>query len=209
MEGKEFFSGSGTLSKIAIEKGHYFTTLDNEQKFNPDVCKSILDEIDKQSYDFMWFSPPCKTFSVASIGTHWKGGHRAYEPKTKECELGISLLDKSIRIISKSKPKYWFIENPRGVMRKVIDKIFEKYGVKDYTRHTITYCQYGDTRMKPTDIWTNCKEWKSRPVCKNGMSCHTKAPRGAKTGTQGLKGSYERGILPKALCLEILDFVTK
>ena len=30
------------------------------------------------------------------------------------------------------------------------------------------------------------------------------SPRGSKTGTQGLKGNYERSKIPEALCLEII-----
>ena len=78
-------------------------------------------------------------------------------------------------------------------------------------RATVTYCQYGDTRMKPTDIWTNhlstplfSNGWNPKPICKNGDACHTAAPRGSQTGTQGLKGNYLRSIVPYELCKEIL-----
>ena len=54
-------------------------------------------------------------------------------------------------------------------------------------RYTVTYCQYGDNRMKPTDIWTNHPCPKFKPPCKNGDPCHVSAPRGSQTGTQGLK----------------------
>lgn len=67
-------------------------------------------------------------------------------------------------------------------------------------RYTITYCQYGDNRMKPTDIWTNYSNPNFKPMCKNGDSCHQKAPRGSKTGTQGLKNSKERSKIPEKFC---------
>ena len=104
-------------------------------------------------------------------------------------------------------PKYYIIENPRGLMRKM--------GAVEYlTRHTVTYCQYGDTRMKPTDIFSNniydmfnLDGWQPRPMCYNGNTkCqHEAAPRGSRTGTQGLKGNYERSIVPYELCYEILE----
>ena len=82
-----------------------------------------------------------------------------------------------------------------------------KMGAVEYlNRHTITYCRYGDNRMKPTDIWTNLP-WTPRPMCKNGMPCHEAAPRGSKTGTQGLKGAYERSKIPYELCKEILEVI--
>ena len=76
--------------------------------------------------------------------------------------------------------------------------------MQDLPRHTVTYCQYGDSRMKPTDIWTNHPNPKFKQPCKNGDTCHTPAPRGSRTGTQGLKGSKERSVIPKDLCKHIV-----
>ena len=72
-------------------------------------------------------------------------------------------------------------------------------------RYTVTYCQYGDKRMKPTDIWTNHTDPNFKPPCKNGAPCHEKAPRGSSTGTQGLKGSAVRSQIPDALCDHIAE----
>ena len=77
--------------------------------------------------------------------------------------------------------------------------------IKDFPRYTVTYCKYCDTRMKPTDIWTNHPNPKFKPPCKNGDPCHEAAPRGSKTGTQGLKGAKERSKIPKQLCEHIVD----
>jgi hypothetical protein len=46
---------------------------------------------------------------------------------------------------------------------------------------------------------------KFKPMCKNGSPCHAAAPRGAKTGTQGLKGSKERSVIPSELCQHIVE----
>lgn len=43
------------------------------------------------------------------------------------------------------------------------------------------------------------------PMCRNGDNCHESAPRGSRTGTQGLKGNYERSRVPSELCLELLE----
>ena len=49
--------------------------------------------------------------------------------------------------------------------------------------------------------------WIPRPMCHNGnKNCHHEvAPRGSRTGTQGLKGNYERSVVPYELCKEILQ----
>jgi hypothetical protein len=80
--------------------------------------------------------------------------------------------------------------------------------LENIRRETVTYCQYGDSRMKPTDIWTNNTKRFPRPKCKNWDKCHISAPRGSKTWTQWLKWAYDRSIIPNELCLEILSACT-
>lgn len=72
-------------------------------------------------------------------------------------------------------------------------------------RHTVTYCQYGARAMKPTDIFTNASDPRFCPPCRNGAPCHESAPRGSKSGTQGLANARERGRIPERLCLHIVD----
>ena len=178
--------------------------------FFSDLVKDILDvnatdiEGEFGMPDVIWASPPCTTFSVSSIGCHWMGGTGAYIPKTDKCRNNIDVVKKSNSIIRyflhKNPNLLYYIENPRGVLRKLDLMNWTTY------RKTIWYCQYGDKRAKPTDIWTNDFNWIPRPVCKNGNpNCHhERAPRGSRTGTQGLKGNYERSIVPSELCKEIL-----
>ena len=77
--------------------------------------------------------------------------------------------------------------------------------MQDFNRYTVTYCQYGDTRMKPTDIWSNIPDLQFKPMCKNGMPCHISAPRGSKTGTQGIKTYKDRSRIPNELCVSIIS----
>ena len=195
------FCGSESLKKVAVKLGHNCVSLDIEKKLNPDIVGDIL-IIDPGSCDYAHFSPPCTGFSVASIGTHWGGGYRKYEPKTETALLGIKLLNRVAELIAKHKYEYWTVENPMGVFRKVFPDILRKHGVTDFRMVTVTYCQYGDNRMKPTDFFTNIPNWNGKR-CKNGMSCHESAPRGSKTGTQGLKNAQLRGVIPPALFEEI------
>ena len=195
----ELFCGTKSVSKVFKAAGWDVLTLDFDPQFSPDICGDILDFNTKENFDVVWASPPCTCFSVASIGSSWCGN---YHPKKVQTALGMAYVLKTIEIIKKVKPKYWFIENPRGVMRKM-------GFMEGLSRKTVTYCQYGDKRMKPTDIWTNCDTWHPRPICKNGDSCHVSAPRGAKTGTQGIKGARDRSIIPEQLCVEIFNAVVK
>ena len=201
MKTLELFAGSRSFSKVAERLGHEVYTTDNQDFEKIDQVCDIFDfDLDKLPYipDIIWSSPPCTSFSVASIGHHWNPDHT---PKTQKAELGVAIVKKTIDIIEQLQPKYWFIENPRGKLRKLDF-------MQDLPRKTVTYCSYGDMRMKPTDIWTNCN-FTIRPMCFNGnKDCHHEpAPRGSKTGTQGLKGDYLRSQIPAELFEDIFKHI--
>lgn len=209
----ELFAGSRSFSKIAEKLGHKTFSVDINDFDNIDYVTDILDfDYKKINFipDIIWASPPCTYFSVASIGHHW---NKDNTPKTKEAVLGIKIVEKTLEIIryylSVNPNLKYYIENPRGKLRK-LDVI------KGIPKTTICYCQYGENRMKPTDIWSNnfndlfyTEGWTPRSMCFNGnTNCHHQpAPRGSQTGTQGLKGNYERSIVPSELCEEILKLI--
>ena len=197
----ELFAGSRSIGKVAETLGYEVWSSDVKDFGGINQIQDIL-EFDLSQVpwrpNIIWASPPCTGFSVAAIGHHWSNDNGTYSPKTETARNGLKFVEKTLEIIDELKPDVWFIENPRGMLRKMPI-------VQDLKRVTVTYCQYGDKRMKPTDIWTNSDEWNPRPMCKNGATCHVSAPRGSRTGTQGLKGNYERSKLPPELCAEVLN----
>ena len=203
----ELFAGSRSVGKAAESLGYNVFSSDINKFEGIDYAVDILEfDINKVPFtpDIIWASPPCTYFSIASIGKHWNKDHT---PKSNNAVFGIKIVQKTIDIIKELSPKKWYIENPRGKLRKL-------QVVKGLPRTTVWYCKYGDTRAKPTDIWTNnlyCLHnpdgWNPRPECFNGnKDCHHEpAPRGSRTGTQGLKGNYNRSKIPHELCIEILN----
>lgn len=200
----DFFAGTGSSTQAFKDAGHtvisfelddFFEATEHVDVFNLNA-KNLIAKYGQP--DFVWASPPCTAFSVASMGHHWGGGARAYEPKTESARMSQELVAHTRKLIAELNPtKGWLMENPRGMLRKLPV-------VEGLPRTTVSYCTYGDTRMKPTDLWGVVPNWIPREMCKNGMPCHEAAPRGAKTGTQGLKGARERSRVPYALGEELL-----
>jgi len=202
----EFFAGSRSFSKVAEERGHTTYTTDIIGFDEIDQTCNIFDfDIEKAlektgKPDIIWFSPPCKYFSVASCYHHWsKGDFGIFHPKSEGALLGLQLIDRVQHLIEILRPKFYIIENPRGLMRKMPS-------MRGHVRDTVWYCQYGDNRAKPTDLWTNFG-LSDPQICKNSNpNCHhERAQRSTTQGTQGLKNNYDRSIVPPQLCHEILN----
>lgn len=203
----ELFAGQRCIGKAFQSRGHEVFSIEWDKKHNDiswyeDISKiTAQDIIEKFGHpDVIWASPDCTTFSIAAISHHRTKNQETgnLDPKSEYAKFCDMVDQHVLKLIKELKPKYYFIENPRGGMRKM-------EWMQDLPRYTVTYCQYGDERMKPTDIWTNHPDPKFKPMCKNGDKCHVAAPRGSKTGTQGRKGSVDRSLIPEKLCLHIVD----
>lgn len=213
----EFFSGSGRMAHAFKDKDFFTITVDskfypeywsreNYEHYEKDILvltkQDVLDMTCGREPDVMWFGTPCEGFSVAVIGRNWDVSSGKPEPKTDSARRSMELAQKCIEIISWFPNAKWGIENPRGMLRKMPF-------MAGLPRRTVTYCQFGERRMKPTDIWSNVKGWVTTEPCKAGDNCHEAAPRGSRTGTQGLKNAYERSAYPYAFCESFANAATK
>jgi len=154
----------------------------------------------------IWASPPCTTYSLAAISHHRHEG--TLKPKTEFAAKSDRLVKNTLKIINSYPLAKFYIENPRATLRKTIM-------MQGIPRKTVWYCRYGADIAKPTDIFSNniynplFNEfgWKPRPECwNNNQHCHHEsAPRGSKTGLQGLKGNYNRSKIPSDLCVDVVN----
>jgi hypothetical protein len=206
---------NGSVDEIAAVEyieSHVMSVFDIDEEW----CMKLVARLGPVK--FLVASPPCTSFSIASCGHHW---HKpdpitdSREPKTNQARQALELVKHTLKVIEWLNPEYFWIENPRGLLRKM--------GLMEHLQMTtITYCRYGEDRMKPTDLWGRWPEsWKPRAMCRNGGwgqveidgvewcvdedgdPCHVVARRGMATGTQGIKGNALRSVVAHELSLEI------
>ena len=234
LEGFELFAGKQSWSVPFRERGHHIYTTDIEDFEGIDLVADFLNTkpedflafTDGRRPDFIFASPPCEGFSIAGIRFHFNRtvdplGNAEWEPISETAKLGIALIKHLLYIIEELNPRYFFIENPRGALRKMPF-------MQHLERKTVTYCSYGDHRFKPTDIFgKHPASWRSRNMAKvgrgepwideegvhwvlkaDGTPSHHYAPRGWKEGgTQGTKGYWERSHIPPDLAREICSAI--
>lgn len=199
----ELFAGSRSFGKAAEKLGFQVYSVDWKKYKNIDL---VIDIENLQISDIpfipniIWASPDCTTYSVAAFLHHRNG----IEPKTEyaaKCDRVNENLINLIKTWIKINPNLiYFIENPRGMLRKMPF-------MQGLPRQTVWYCQYSFEQAKPTDIWTNCTTWSARSECApNNPNCqHERSPRSSNSsGTQRIVGKLKRAILPPRLCEEIL-----
>ena len=202
----ELFAGTRSIGKAFESKGHQVFSVEWNKDFEnidwyEDISKITAEDIINRfgKPDVIWASPDCTTYSIAAISHHrTKESDGNLAPVSDYAKFCDSVNQHVLDLIRELKPKYFFIENPRGGLRKM-------RFMQNIPRYTVTYCQYGERRQKPTDIWTNHPDPKFKPPCKRGSSCHDAAPRGSQTGTQALKNAVEKSKIPVMLCEHIVD----
>lgn len=215
----ELYAGTECMSNAFRKRGHECFTVDWDEQF-PSSWHTDVGEITPEDIlerfgrpDVIWIGTDCTSYSVAAISHHRRRNpiNGNLDPITDYAKACDERNKHCLWLIEQLKPKYWFIENPRGGLRSMDF-------MRGLPRYTVTYCQYGGVKdsdgnvhkyMKPTDIWTNHPDPQFKPPCHNGDPCHEKAPRGSRHGAQGMKGSVERSKYPDELCEHIVDICEK
>lgn len=209
----ELFAGSRSIGKAAERLGHRVLSLDIDPYPGIDLVRDILTfelhELEEPP-DLIWASVPCTSYSMLAISHH----RDKTVPKTDVARLGDQIVIHTLRLIREA-DCLWVIENPRAMLRKMPF-------MTGLDRRTVMYCRYGDTRMKPTDLWgnvfyslLNVNGYQPRPICyNNNPHCHhERSPRFSTLkasgstytgGTTALKNAHERSKLPDLLCHELV-----
>lgn len=206
----ELFAGTRSIGKAFEKHGHEVYSIEWNKDFDnidwhEDIGKiTAQDIIDRFGHpDVIWASPDCTSYSLAAISHHRVKNKETgnLDPITDYAKFCDDVNAHVVDLIHELNPKYFFIENPRGGLCNMTF-------MQGIPKYLVTYCQYGDTRMKPTHIFTNYPDPQFKH-CKNGDPCHEKAPRGSRAGTQGIKGSVDRSRIPDKLCEYIVELCEK
>lgn len=174
----ELFCGTKSVGKVFENAGYEVVSLDYNKKFNATHTEDILNwdyTIYPQDYfDVIWASPDCTTWSVATGGKYRKKDsiYGLDNEHQNKATIGNKMVLKVIEILMYFKPKSWFIENPRGLMRyfpPLINFIEEV----DASMTLVYYGNYGWGFPKPTHIWSNNKLWNNEKMPKMSPDSYT------------------------------------
>ena len=139
----ELFAGTRCISKAFERKGYKTYSVEWNKNFkNIDIYDDV-NNIDKKrilklcgrSPDVIWASPDCTTYSVAAIHYHRRKNEEtgSLDPISEYAKFCDKTNKHVIELIKELKPKYFFIENPRGGLRKMDF-------MQGIPRYTVTYC---------------------------------------------------------------------
>lgn len=148
------FSGTGSIENAISARfpGAEFVTVDIDERFEPthqidavlwtgwgrEGSSAPMHQYPRHYFDVVWCSPPCTEYSLALTSR---------ERRMEEADKNVLA---SWTAIAYFQPKYFFVENPRGLLRT--REIMAPYA--KYLQET-SYCQYGAPYRKHTDVWTN------------------------------------------------------
>ncbi len=118
--------GTGAWSKPYKENGYDVRLItlpdfDVRLYISPDTVYGIL------------AAPPCNMLSFA----------RTTAKTPRDIKGALSVVDACLRIIMVAKPKFWVLENPRGILRKYLGS----------PKITIQPYWFSDRYSKHTDLW--------------------------------------------------------
>ena len=202
----ELYCGLGGWSKPWHDAGHDVTGVDItdfSRHFSGRFIKAdILDWEPDQEYDIVMASPPCSEFSIIK---KWRIG------KQNESH-GLDLVYRAFHLIEKIKPKYFVIENVRGLAEFLPppEKIV-KYNKHKDGKHAYLWGKFPDFNIQPDEINYRAFDTKKpRPIEQvrksrgGGRLIGSKKPQLIAT----CKTSAERAKIPEPLAKKMMIAIT-
>lgn len=203
----DLFCGLGGWSKPWVENGHDVTGIDSKD-FSKDysgkfIQADLMDWEPDQHYDIVLASPPCNEFSII------KKNRLGNQNEMK----GLDLVYRTHYLIDKIKPKYFVIENVKGLSNFI-----------GQPRETVKYNKHKDG--KTAYLWGNFPKLSITPNSITYRAFDTKKPRTreqvekSKGGGRIIgsnrpqlkatcKNSAERAMIPYPLAKNMYEVINK
>ena len=178
----ELFCGLGGWSKgfhdIFLDAEFYGVDI-KDYGYPYNFIKADLNDWEPdQEYDIVLASPPCTEFSIAK---KWGWG-------TQDERIGLDLIWRAFYLIEKIKPKFWIIENVKGLA----DFLPEPDEIVAYNRHKNGKAAY---------LWSNIGKL---GFLENTISFRRESSSRGKTTTgKNSLSSAEMGLIPLPLAHEV------
>ena len=152
----ELFAGTKSVGKVADELGWDVVSLDlQDATINCNILDWDYTQYAPGTFDVIWASPPCNTFSCARQQQIGRNGYTKESLQHDIEQIGLPLLHKTLEIMEYLEPKFWFIENPQT-------RSMKKY-MQQHDHYDVDYCQYSNWGYrKRTRVWTNLKGFEPR-----------------------------------------------
>ena len=123
----ELFAGTRSIGRAFEAHGHEVFSVEWDKRFEgislyADImtltAADVLEKFGRP--DVIWASPDCTTYSVAAISKHRrKEANGNLRPITEYATFCDAVNTHLVELIRELKPRYWFIENPVGGLRKL------------------------------------------------------------------------------------------
>ncbi|MEG1457646.1 MAG: DNA cytosine methyltransferase, partial [Bacilli bacterium] len=113
--GKQFEAAGHEVYSVEWDKQHH--NIDLYIDINELTTEMVLEKFGRP--DIIWASPDCTTYSIAAISHHRIKEDNTLSPKSDYANFSDKTNKHVLRLIKELQPKYYFIENPRGGMRKM------------------------------------------------------------------------------------------
>lgn len=122
-------------------------------------------------------NPPCTQFSLA----------RTTAKTPRDIRGALEIVSACFRIIYMTRPKFWIMENPKGLLRKYIGQ----------PKITIQPYWFGDSYSKQTDLWGNFNIPKFSPCRLSPEEINAMKQNTRKLSDIGLSVADRRALAPK------------
>lgn len=128
----ELFAGTRSISRAFERHGHQTFSVEWDRRFGDidkyeDILKLTADDILREfgRPDVIWASPDCSSYSIAAISHHRRReGNGNLAPVSEYAKFCDRVNQHVLCLMLTLSPKYWFIENPRGGVKK--NELYER-----------------------------------------------------------------------------------